>query len=94
MKAKDTNKIQLLGLMSGTSLDGLDIAQVEFEFHTNQNPVSQIINTRTLPYPGASNGLLLVNSIRLQIIPTLIICNVETLTSIQSLSTLLILPIL
>ncbi len=39
--------------MSGTSLDGLDIAQVEFEFHTNQNPVFQIINTRTLPYPEA-----------------------------------------
>ena len=39
--------------MSGTSLDGLDIAHVEFEFQANQNPVFQIINAQTLPYPEA-----------------------------------------
>lgn len=37
--------------MSGTSLDGLDIAHVTFDFISNQNPVFQIINAYTYTYP-------------------------------------------
>lgn len=32
MKLKDRNKIKAIGVMSGTSLDGMDIAAVEFNF--------------------------------------------------------------
>ena len=51
MKAKSYNNLQLLGLMSGTSLDGLDIAQVSFDFSSNQNIDFQIINCKTYALP-------------------------------------------
>ena len=44
--------------MSGTSLDGLDIAQVTFEFNTDQQPVFQIINAFTYTYPAELLSLL------------------------------------
>ena len=37
--------------MSGTSLDGLDIAQVSFDFSSNQNIDFQIINCKTYALP-------------------------------------------
>ena len=51
MKAKSYNNLQLLGLMSGTSLDGLDIAQVSFGFSSNHNIDFQLINCKTYPLP-------------------------------------------
>ena len=51
MKAKSYNNLQLLGLMSGTSLDGLDIAHVAFDFSKPVNIDFQLINCKTYPLP-------------------------------------------
>jgi anhydro-N-acetylmuramic acid kinase len=53
LKAKDLNNLQLIGLMSGTSLDGLDIAHVKFHFSSSQNVDFEIINAETVAYPQA-----------------------------------------
>jgi anhydro-N-acetylmuramic acid kinase len=41
--------IQIIGLMSGTSLDGLDIAHVAFDFSA-KNPRFELLHSETLPY--------------------------------------------
>ena len=51
MKAKSYNNLQLLGLMSGTSLDGLDIAHVSFDFSSKHNIDFQLINCKTYALP-------------------------------------------
>ncbi|MEY4991347.1 MAG: hypothetical protein RI948_213 [Bacteroidota bacterium] len=53
MKANSYNNMQLLGLMSGTSLDGLDIAHVAFDFSTNESTDFKLLNNKTYPLPQA-----------------------------------------
>jgi anhydro-N-acetylmuramic acid kinase len=43
------DKLEIIGLMSGTSLDGLDIAYVSFEFK-NQKVHFELLNCETTPY--------------------------------------------
>jgi len=44
-------KQNIIGLMSGTSLDGLDIVYAEFTFRDNQELISfKIINSESYPY--------------------------------------------
>jgi anhydro-N-acetylmuramic acid kinase len=43
------NKIEIIGLMSGTSLDGLDIAHVKFNFKNEQIDF-ELKNSETVPY--------------------------------------------
>jgi anhydro-N-acetylmuramic acid kinase len=45
----DTDKLEIIGLMSGTSLDGLDIAHVSIEFK-NQKVHFELLNCETTPY--------------------------------------------
>jgi anhydro-N-acetylmuramic acid kinase len=42
---------QLIGLMSGTSLDGLDIAHVTFIQHDDNSYTFELLNTQHVPYP-------------------------------------------
>ena len=42
-----------IGIMSGTSLDGVDVALVSFESSTIENTSCQLIATHFLPYPAA-----------------------------------------
>ena len=46
-----------IGLMSGSSLDGLDIALVRFQ-EENDNYLFQILKAETLPYPDHWKTLL------------------------------------
>ena len=41
--------IEIIGLMSGTSLDGLDIAHVAFDFSA-KHPRFELLHSETLPY--------------------------------------------
>ena len=41
--------IEIIGLMSGTSLDGLDIAHVAFDFSAAL-PTFELLHSETLPY--------------------------------------------
>lgn len=50
MKPLSGNKIRVIGAMSGTSLDGLDIAAVEFKYQ-NQKWNFEIIGAKTISYP-------------------------------------------
>lgn len=50
MQAKDFLHYQLIGLMSGTSLDGVDICHVDF-FYKNNTWSYKIHNARTYAYP-------------------------------------------
>jgi anhydro-N-acetylmuramic acid kinase len=43
------NKIEIIGLMSGTSLDGLDVAHVSFNFENEQIDF-ELKNYKTVPY--------------------------------------------
>lgn len=49
MKPLSGNKIKAIGAMSGTSLDGLDLAAVEFQFQNNKWNF-EIVNAVTIPY--------------------------------------------
>lgn len=46
------NKIEIIGLMSGTSLDGLDIADVSFNFE-NEQIHFELKNYETVPYTNS-----------------------------------------
>ncbi len=48
-KQLNKNKIEIIGLMSGTSLDGLDIAHVKFNFENDQI-YFELKNYETVPY--------------------------------------------
>ncbi|MDY0101576.1 MAG: anhydro-N-acetylmuramic acid kinase [Lentimicrobium sp.] len=50
MSSDKAEKIQAIGLMSGTSLDGLDIAQCTFHFSTDEITF-QIDHCQTISYP-------------------------------------------
>jgi anhydro-N-acetylmuramic acid kinase len=41
---------EMIGLMSGTSLDGLDIAHVRFHLSDASNPRFELLHSKTIPY--------------------------------------------
>ena len=52
MKEINRNKMEILGLMSGTSLDGLDIAHVCFDFQADKIEFN-LLHSHTFSYPDA-----------------------------------------
>ncbi len=58
MNIKDTNSYQIIGLMSGTSLDGVDIAFCQFTFENNKWDY-KIIKAQTIPYSNEWKKTLL-----------------------------------
>lgn len=58
MKANQYNKLQLIGLMSGTSLDGLDIVHVSFDYSSDKHVEFQIVNCQTIPLSNDIFGKL------------------------------------
>jgi anhydro-N-acetylmuramic acid kinase len=42
---------EMIGLMSGTSLDGLDIAHVRFHFGDDAHVAFELLHSKTVPYP-------------------------------------------
>jgi len=44
-------KFQILGLMSGTSLDGVDLAHVEFDLSQSQAHKFKLLHQQTIPFP-------------------------------------------
>jgi len=51
-KQLNKNKIEIIGLMSGTSLDGLDVAHVSFNFENEQIDF-ELRNYETVPYTNS-----------------------------------------
>lgn len=45
------SKVEIIGLMSGTSLDGLDVAHVEFEFNDKKGNSFKLLNSQTFSFP-------------------------------------------
>jgi anhydro-N-acetylmuramic acid kinase len=43
---------EMIGLMSGTSLDGLDIAHVRFHFGLDSHVGFELMHSKTVPYPA------------------------------------------
>ncbi|MFN5635296.1 MAG: anhydro-N-acetylmuramic acid kinase [Flavobacteriia bacterium] len=46
----DATVYEMIGLMSGTSLDGLDIAHVRFHFSDASSPRFELLHSKTIPY--------------------------------------------
>lgn len=44
------SKFEIIGLMSGTSLDGIDLAHVEFEITENQNHTYNLLHCKTFEF--------------------------------------------
>ncbi len=54
-----SNVFYVIGLMSGTSLDGLDIAYCKFEISNNENPKYEIIFAETIKYSNEIKQIFL-----------------------------------
>jgi len=46
------SQLKIIGLMSGTSLDGLDIAFVSITFEDTKNDSFKLLESETIPYPN------------------------------------------
>jgi len=51
-------KLEIIGLMSGTSLDGLDIAHVEFDLDDKSKDHFKLLNSKTVHFPEDLKGKL------------------------------------
>jgi len=57
VKKNTRQKLQIIGLMSGTSLDGLDIAYSSFEF-LGEHVAFEVFQTKTVAYPKKLETIL------------------------------------